>query len=87
VSETTREASLDVTSTFKTSPFTTPAGKAQNVRTRLVQAHFSVSQTSRDKDPVIAVSTSWAGPETNSRVVLDNEGNNSVQSLDRSLRF
>jgi hypothetical protein len=37
-------------------------GKA-GIRTRPMRVHMSVSQTSADKEPIVAISTVWAGPE------------------------
>jgi hypothetical protein len=51
-------------------PTPTPTTSVEReVRTRDVQLHLSVSQTSRDKEPLVAVSFGWAGRETLQRVM------------------
>jgi|GEM_PF-4942077 len=43
--------------------------REREVRTRDVQVHLSVSQTSRDREPVLAVSFGWLGRESVQRTV------------------
>ncbi len=42
--------------------------QASEVRTRPLRINMSVSQTSRDKEPILAVSTAWGGPESHQPV-------------------
>jgi hypothetical protein len=49
-------------------PPVAPGTKTRDVRVRPLHVGISISQTSRDKEPIVAISTSWAGPETNQRV-------------------
>jgi hypothetical protein len=46
---------------------------AKDVRTREVRIALGVSQTSRDKDPVLSISTEWAGAENVERVYTERE--------------
>jgi hypothetical protein len=46
---------------------------AKDVRTREVRIALGVSQTSRDKDPVLSISTEWAGDESAERVYTERE--------------
>ena len=46
---------------------------AKDVRMRDVRIAFGVSQTSRDKDPVLSVSTEWTGDEIVERVYTERE--------------
>jgi hypothetical protein len=45
-------------------------GRTRDLRVRAFRAMFSVSQTSRDKEPVVSVATAWAGAETFHRIFL-----------------
>lgn len=49
-------------------PSALPGQHVRDVRARTVRASFSVSQTSRDKDPILSLSTSWGSAETTQRL-------------------
>lgn len=53
---------------------------ARDVRVREVRISFGVSQTSKDKDPVLSVATEWAGGETIERVFTEREATFRVRS-------
>lgn len=56
-------------------PVTPPVTPVEReVRTRDVQVHLSVSQTARDKEPLVAVSFGWSSRETVHRVTDDVPG-------------
>lgn len=46
---------------------------AKDARMRDVRVHFGVSQTSKDKDPILSVTTEWGGEEVIERVYTQKE--------------
>ncbi|MFO0737675.1 MAG: hypothetical protein U0270_17415 [Labilithrix sp.] len=56
---------------------------AKDMRTRDVRIQLGVSQTSRDKDPVISVAMEWSGDETIERLFTDREATFQAQQTSR----
>lgn len=54
---------------------------AKDARMRDVRVHFGVSQTSKDKDPILSVTTEWAGEETIERIYTQKEASFDRRSI------
>jgi hypothetical protein len=51
-----------------------PGTKEKEIRSRMVHVQVSVSQTAKEKDPLVSVSTTWGNRETTDRVAEASDG-------------